>query len=88
MNPDTSTNSFFISAAQDYIISYCKPNQILDPSTRGGTSYRDRGQDPSRGQVHVSNILTGRCPGLTHNARLPSHAILHDPVPTDLPSPD
>ena len=46
---DTNTNNIFITAAQDYIISYCRPND------------GDLNARPRRGMVHVSHILTGKC---------------------------
>lgn len=46
---DTNTNNIFITAAQDYIISYCRPND------------GDLRAPPGRGMVHVSHILTGKC---------------------------
>ena len=46
-HPDTNTNNIFITAAQDYIISFCKADRI-----EGG---------PTRGSVNVSHILTGKC---------------------------
>ena len=45
-HPETNTNNFFITAAQDYIISYCKPAST-DASGRGA--------------VHISHILSGKC---------------------------
>ena len=45
-HPETNTNTFFITAAQDYIVSYCRPQ-----SGGGG----------GRGSVHISHILTGKC---------------------------
>mmetsp|Transcript_71884 Transcript_71884/g.119662 ORF Transcript_71884/g.119662 Transcript_71884/m.119662 type:complete len:439 (-) Transcript_71884:187-1503(-) len=45
-HPDTSTNNIFITAAQDYIISYCR---------------RQDGDGNGGGTINVSHILTGNC---------------------------
>ena len=44
-HPDTNTSNIFITSAQDYIISYC----------------RSRGAEHTRGAIHVSHILSGKC---------------------------
>ena len=46
-HPDTNTNNIYITAAQDYIISYCRP--------------KNGDESGGRGAVHISHILSGRC---------------------------
>ena len=68
-HPETSTNNIFITAAQDYIISFCRPTksqkqQQQQRDVGGGGGEEDvaaeRGIRP-RGEVHISHILTGKC---------------------------
>ena len=54
-HPETNTNVFFITASQEFIISYCRPSshssRAADDSTTEGRA----------GTVHVSHILSGQC---------------------------
>ena len=46
---ETNTNNIFVTAAQDYIVSYCRAAESDDaPSGQPGT-------------INVSHILSGRC---------------------------
>ena len=56
-HPETNTNNFFITAAQDYIISYCRPRG----STTTGGGLLALEDQPPKGTVHISHILTGKC---------------------------
>jgi hypothetical protein len=51
-HPDTNTNNIFITNAQDYIISYCRP--AIGSSDAGASEVRS-------GTINVSSIHTGRC---------------------------
>ena len=54
-HPDTNTNNIFITSAQDYIISFCKPLAACDSSSDGDA--------PPHGTINISHIPTGRCVG-------------------------
>ena len=68
-HPDTNTNNIFITAAQDYIISYCKPKEQITAAsslsnpdaTRGENAVRSVLDSQGRGTVHISHILSGKC---------------------------
>ena len=64
-HPDTNTNNIFITAAQDYIISYCKPKEQITAAsslsnpdaTRGENAVRSVLDSQGRGTVHISHTL-------------------------------
>ena len=61
-HPDSSTNNIFITSAQDYIISFCRPKDYIRRSSSGSEEALLRSDpDAMQGEVHISHILTGRC---------------------------
>ena len=51
---DTNTNNIFITQAQDYIISYCRPKGSTDFGSSANAT-------PGCGTINVSSITTGKC---------------------------
>jgi len=52
---DTNTNNIFITAAQDYIVSYCRDAESAKSSSLEWTD------GIGQGTINISHILTGKC---------------------------